>query len=302
MTAPGLQDTTADDARPGEKVDVRNLQDKFHDLLDQRNSYNDLAREARDARNLLNEQRRERAEQLDALKKTRDDANTHMQEHKLRRNAYQDQAKALIAQKRGQRGAIERSLPLQVRKMRNDIEVSIERQQTQVLSIEKERDLVDNLRKMRKELTRLEAELAKQKTIEVSMDDTDQAIDQLFAQADEEHAQVVHWNKTAREHHDKFVTTIKELRVVQSESNEKHQEFLAFRVKADEFHQKAMELREKVMAVRAERRDEFQRRRGEIRDVNDAAHRAVGDPRAIEKANEDALAALKKGGKISLGF
>lgn len=300
MTAPGPQDTTP--APDGEQVDVRNLQDKFHNLLDQRNEYNDLAREARDARNLLNDQRRERAEALDALKKARDEANGHMQEHKQRRNAYQDQAKALIAQKRGQRGALERSLPLQVRKLRNDIEVSIERQQTQVLSIEKERDLVEKLRKMRKDLSALEAELAKQKTIEVSIDDTDNAIDELFAKADEEHAQVVQWNTTARENHEKFVATIKELRVVQAESNEKHQEFIAFRKKADDFHHKAMELREKVMAVRAERRDEFQRRRGEMRDVNDAARRAVGDPRALEKANEDALEALKKGGKISLGF
>lgn len=281
--------------------EIRNLQDKFHNLLDQRNHYNDLAKEARDGRNLLNDQRREKAELLEELKGKRDAANDEMRKHKERRNAYQDQAKALIAQKKGKTGALERSLPLRVRKLRNDIENALERQETTVMAPHKERDLIDSVRHMQAELDRLEKELAKQKTIEVDLDDTDQAIDQLFAQADAEHEKVKKWNETARGHHEKFVATIKEIRVVQKEADTKHKEFVAIKEKADEYHNKAMELREKVMAVRGERRAEFQRRRDEINSVNRAARQNVNDPKAIEKANEDALEQLKKGGKISLG-
>src|SRR5688572_8895437 len=118
--------TTAD----GKPVDVRNLQDKFNGMLDQRNQFNDLARAARENRDQLNEQRRQKALEIEEHKKARDAANEEMRVHKELRNAYQDQAKALIAQKKGKAGAIERSLPLTVRKLRNDLQQLIEQQQT----------------------------------------------------------------------------------------------------------------------------------------------------------------------------
>ncbi len=300
MTADTTPSTPASD-KPAEKVDLRNLQDKFHNLLDQRNELNDKGREARDARNQLNDSRREKSEQLNELKAARDAANEKMREHKERRNAYQDQAKALIAQKKGQKGALEKSLPLQVRKLRNDIENMMERQETQALSIEKERDLVDNIRKMRHELEGLEEQLKQQSAIKANLDDSDVAIDQLFKEADLEHEKVQEYNKIAREHHDKFVANIKEIRIISKEADAKHQEFIAIRKKADEYHQKAMELREQIGAIRGERKAEYEKRKGEIRDVNRRAS-SVTDPKAIEKANESALDDLKKGGKISLGF
>ncbi len=286
---------------PTEKVDLRNLQDKFHGLLDQRNAMNDQGREARDARNLLNDQRREKSEELQKHKEARDEANKKMREHKERRNAYQDQAKALIAQKQGKKGAMERSLPLQVRKLKNEIENMMERQETQVMTVEKERDLVDNVRKMRHELEGLEEQLKQQQAVKVNLDDTDVAIDQLFKEADLEHERVQEFNTVARDHHDKFVAALKEIRMISKEADSKHQEFIAIRKKADEYHNKAMELREKIVEVRGERKAEYDRRKGEIREVNQRASR-VNDPKAIEKANQSALEDLKKGGKITLGF
>ena len=67
-------------------------------------------------------------------------------------------------------------------------------------------------------------------------------------------------------------------------------------------HNKAMELREKVMAIRNDRKAAFDAQRNEIREVNQTARRNVSDPRAIERAQESALDQLKKGGKIKLGF
>src|SRR5437868_4102257 len=81
--------------------DLRNLQDKFNALLEQRNTMNDLARKAADERNQLNEQRRGKAAGIEASKVARDAANEEMRKHKELRNAYQDQAKALIAEKKG---------------------------------------------------------------------------------------------------------------------------------------------------------------------------------------------------------
>lgn len=300
--AAGAAPIAADGGPAGAKPDLRNLQDKFNSLLDQRNSFNDLARKAADERNQLNEQRRARSSVIDEHKTKRDAANEEMRKHKELRNAYQDQAKALIAEKKGKSGAVSHSLPMQVRKLRNDLQAKIELQQTTTLTIAKERVLVEEISGLWKELKAKEAELKQQKTVQVDLSEVDQSIDALFAKADEEHEQVSKWMKEAQQHHEAFIAAVKETRVLVAEANKKHDEFVACKTKADEFHQKAMELREKVVQVRNERKAEYDARRKEVQEVNQVARKNVSDPRAIERAQESALDALKKGGKIQLGF
>lgn len=295
---------SAADGENGAKahVDLRNLQDKFNSLLEQRNSFNDLARKAADERNQLNEQRRSKAAGIEESKAKRDAANEEMRKHKELRNAYQDQAKALIAEKKGKAGAVNNSLPLQVRKLRNDLQAKIELQQTTSLTIAKERVLVEEISELWKQLKVKEAELKQQKSVAVNLSETDQSIDALFAKADEEHEQVTKWMKEAQAHHEAFIAAVKETRVLVNEANTKHAEFVACKTKADECHTKAMELREKVMQVRGERKAEYDARRKEVQEVNQVARRNVADPRAIERAQDSALDQLKKGGKIQLGF
>ena len=288
----------ADEAKP----DLRNLQDKFNSLLEQRNAFNDLARKAADERNLLNAQRREKAGGIDAHKVARDAANEEMRKHKELRNAYQDQAKALIAEKKGKAGAVNNSLPLQVRKLRNDLQAKIELQQTTSLTIAKERVLVEEISELWKQLKVKEAELKQQSTVKVDLSEADQSIDSLFAKADEQHELVTKFMKEAQEHHEKFIAAVKETRVLVSEANKKHDEFVACKTKADDMHNKAMELREKVVQIRGEKKAEYDARRKEVQEVNTVARRNVADPRGIERAQESALDQLKKGGKISLGF
>jgi uncharacterized coiled-coil DUF342 family protein len=283
-------------------VDIRNLQDKFNSLLEQRNSFNDMARKAADERNQLNEQRRSKAAGIEASKVARDAANEEMRKHKELRNAYQDQAKALIAEKKGKAGAVSSSLPLQVRKLRNDLQAMVEQQQTTTLTIAKERVLVEKIAETWKELKGKEAELLKQKSVQVDLSDADQSIDALFAKADEEHELVTKHMKEAQAHHEAFISAVKETRVLVNEANAKHAEFVACKVKADEYHTKGMELREKVMQVRGEKKAEFDARRKEVQEVNTVARRNVADPRAIERAQDSALEQLKKGGKIQLGY
>lgn len=292
------------DAAPLGEIDVRNLQAKFNALLDQRNEMHELAKAARTERDMLNEQRRVKSLDIEQHKLARDAANEVMRQHKEIRNAYQDQAKALIAAKKGKagEGAVERSLPLTVRKLRNDIQAMVEQQQITILSPSKEKVLVEKIRDLWLELKAKETELKKQKTVEVEMADTDGSIDALFAKADEEHGLVVAALKEASSHHDKFIAGVKEIRVLVQEANKKHAEFVACKEKADECHNKGMELREKVMSVRNERKAMFDAERKEIQQVNTTARRNVSDPNAIDRYKEKALDELKKGGKITLGF
>lgn len=304
--AKGPSPTTPKDAAapaaPAAPVDIRNMQDKFNNLLDQRNQFNELAKKAREERDMLNEQRRVKLGEIEIFKTERDAANEVARTHKELRNAYQDQAKAIIAQKKGKAGGVEKSLPLTVRKLRNDIQSMVEQQQTTILSASKEKVLVEKIRDLWLELKAKEQELQKQKAVEIDLVDTDGSIDALFAKADEEHALVSAAMKDAHAAHEKFVAGIKEVRTCVAEANKKHAEFVAYKIKADDSHNKGMELREKVMQIRGERKAEFDAERNEIREVNTQARRAVNDPRAIEKAQDSALEQLKKGGKIKLGF
>ena len=299
---PATETATTDAPATEEKVDIRNLQDKFHGLLDQRNELNDAARGAREGRDLLNNQRREKAKEIDDQKGARDRYNGEAREHKELRNSYQDQAKALIAERKGKAGDASRSLPLQVRKLKAELEQMAKRQETTVLSRDKERVLMETMAAKVRELRGLEAKLGEQKALNADLGDTDAAIDELFAKADEEHAKVVDLQKKADEHHQKFVAAVKEVRTIAAEADAKHKEFIAIKTKADECHNKAMELREKVMAVKGERQAEYQARRQEMGEFNNRARQNVNDPKALEKASENALEDLKKGGKISLGF
>jgi uncharacterized coiled-coil DUF342 family protein len=302
--APPVPDaaTTPTTEVPSGPVDVRNMQDKFNNLLTARNQFNDLARAAREERDLLNEGRRTKSLEMEEAKTARDAANEVMRTHKELRNAYQDQAKALIDAKKGKSGAMERSLPLQVRKMRNDLQALVEQQQTTQLTVAKERVLVEKIRDLWTELKVKEEELKKQKTVKADLAGADATIDELFAKADEEHAHVAAAMKEAAAHHEKFIAGIKEVRVLVAEANKKHAEFVAYKEKADESHNKAMEMREKVMAVREAKKAEYDAARKEIRDVNQSARRNVADPKAIDQYKEKALEELKKGGKITLGF
>ncbi|MHB1262743.1 MAG: hypothetical protein ACYC2H_13630, partial [Thermoplasmatota archaeon] len=74
---PAAPAADAGEAAPAKEqyVDIRNLQDKFNSLLEQRNNFNDLARKAADERNQLNEQRRSKAAGIEASKVARDAAN-----------------------------------------------------------------------------------------------------------------------------------------------------------------------------------------------------------------------------------
>jgi uncharacterized coiled-coil DUF342 family protein len=305
MTAPAAAPAAPDAAqaeKPMGEGDVRNLQDKFNNLLNTRNEHNDLAKAARTERDQLNEARRSKLAELDTHKAARDAANAVMRTHKELRNQYQDQAKALIEQKKGKTGGVERSLPLTVRKLRNDLQAMVEQQQTTSLSVQKERLLVEKIAETWKELKSKEAELGKQKAVIADMSETDGSIDALFAKADEEHAKVSAAMKEAQAHHESFIAGIKEVRVLVSEANAKHAAFVAHKTKADESHNKAMELREKVMAIRGERKAAFDAERREVREVNTQARRNVSDPKAMDRHNDSLLEQMKKGGKITLGY
>lgn len=287
-----------------ERKERENLEKKADLFVQKRNEYNDQAQLARGERDLLNSKKQELFQQMDAIKKERDAHNADLREHKEKRNAFQQQAKLLIAKQRGQKREKKDEGPnpiFRAKELQGEIRDMEYQQQTSVLTTKEENRLIDSIRKKRIELASLAKEAEKAKQINIDLRSTSDAIDQLFKMADAEHQEVVKYYKLAQEAHERFMKVFQEASQVIASANQKHQEFLDIRAKADEQHKQFLELRSKILELRGKDIMERQEARAIIREQRDQVRRAVADPQKLEEHAEDVLTQLKKGGKIKLG-
>jgi uncharacterized coiled-coil DUF342 family protein len=123
----------------------------------------------------------------------------------------------------------------------------------------------------------------------------------LFAKADEEHEHVVAAYKSSQAAHEKYVEIVKEVATLIAEANGKHKQFVETRQKADEWHQKAMELRDKIFEKKGEERAERHEARQIIKEQAKRAREAISNPEKRKEFEERSIDQLKKGGKIRIG-
>ena len=296
-TAASMDDATTETMQG----DLRNAEKDFRRLIEKRNELNDLAREARDERDALNEQKKNLVTQMRQLQSERDAKNASAREAKEQRNEAQRQAKALIENKRkmrkdttatGQGGVI--------RALENEIRAMERIQETTVLTIPKEKDLLDKLRLKSKELESAKLVYAEEAKLLADVKDIDQKIDELFRAADEAHKRVVELSNEGQALHDQIGPVLDQLKFLDSKSDEKHTAYVSLRKEADEYHTKGMALREQVEKLRDERRKLYGERKAEVQNVNKDAREQLFDEAKIEDKADDAMKALLAGGKISL--
>lgn len=284
------------------RAQMDNLQNKYDSFVQKRNELNDAARQLRQERDMLHDARKRFKDQMDAAKVKRDELNAKMREAKTRRNELQAQAKELIKSRQSKGGEVSKSLPLQARQLEKQIQEMELRQQTQPHTIEKERELLKQIKAKGQELAEIRTKLDVNREVKVDLNNLDQAIDDLFKQADEAHNEVQAFHKEASKFHDEFVQAVEESRVLTREANEKHKAYIEARERSNEQHAKAMELREQMITIRGERRAEYEAHKRELQDYNKGVQQAVADPKRLEEKAKDDLDALKKGGKISFGM
>ncbi len=174
------------------------------------------------------------------------------------------------------------------------------RQQTVPLSIPKERELLDELKKKVAEIERMKKVLAEQNKIAKEVHDMDRSIDALFRQADKEHDEVVRLSEAQHKAHEEASSLYKETTSLSAAANKKHTDFMKLREEADAAHQKASEMRDKIMEFRKEKRMEWIEEKNAIRDVNTAVRRALDDQSKKDKAADEALQMLLKKGKVEI--
>lgn len=290
-------------AKSAEQKERENLEKKADLFVQRRNELNDQANLLRSERNLLNDKKKELLAQMDAAKKERDGHNARLREHKEQRNAYQQQAKLLIAKQRGEKKKAQQAMSpvFRVKELEAEIRDQEYQQQTTVMTVKEENKLIDSIRKKRVELGTLRKDAVKAEALNIDLRNTSQAIDQLFALADAEHQEVLRYYKLAQEAHERFLQVFNETSQIIAASNAKHQELVQTRQRADDQHQQFLELRAKVLELKGKEALERQEARTIIREQHKRVREAVADPKKLEEAAETTLERLKKGGRISLG-
>ena len=292
-----MQDTSE------KKKEIEQLKDaekKYQAYIQRRNELNQMAKLVREERDMLNESRKKIKEQIDELKKERDELVLNMKEHKKLRNRYQEEAKKLINAKIKRKGEVFKNLPLRVEELKADCQMLEYRQETVPMSPADENELIERLREKRKEFKRTEKQLEKQEKVEIDISDKDNAIDELFKKADEEHNLVQKYYDESQKKHEKYIKIVNELSVGIAEANKKHEQYVEIRNDAQKIHEKAFEMRSKIIAIKGERRKRFQEAKKAISEQNIKARKAVSDKKKLEEIADKSVDALKKGQKIQL--
>jgi uncharacterized coiled-coil DUF342 family protein len=281
-------------------TEVESAELKLKALFDKRNEYNTQAIAFRDQRNLLNAEKGKKIDEMVELRNVRADNVRLMREHKRLRNEYQDKAKSLLDVKMKRRKDIHTDLPGELAAKKTNVRKMDLKQQTQVMTIAEENDLIDEIKVEMKEIHRLEKIKAQQDSVKGEVKKVSEDISELFQMADDEHKLVVEFANKANEAHEKITMMMEEVTHMIREANKQHAAYVACREKADEFHQKGQEMREKVMASKREKYDEQRAARQDIVSQNKSARAALLDSDKLDRAAEDALQTLLKKGKVEI--
>lgn len=283
-----------------EKNEVQSAEKKYQALIEERNKLNDEANEIKDERNILNTKKTEMIEQMNEFKDKRNKLMDQMREHKKLRDLYHKKAKELITERRKTRGKIVFSLPEKVLSLRQNMQELEFKQQTVPMSIKKEREIVDRIRKGRNEIKNLEGELKEQEKTEADITSISGSLDDLFKKADEEHKEVIRLYNESQNYHEKMKTFVNEIAHLINKANKKHKGYLEIREKANKIHVKAMEMRNTVLVYKREIWKKRKEAKQVITDQNIKVKKVLEDKGNLEKHAESVLEKLLKKEKVSL--
>jgi len=289
--------------KPKNKEEIKQIKDsekKFQSYIEKRNELNDEARLLREERDMIHKSKKEQKEEIDKLRKERDELVEKMREHKKIRNKLQKEAKKLIEAKRKKKGEVFRNLPMRVEELKADAQMLEYKQETVPLNPRDENKLIEKIREKKQEYKKLKKQMEKQKEIQIDISDKDNAIDELFKKADEEHELVDKYYNESQKKHERYIKLVKEMSVSIAEANKKHEKYIKIKKEADTAHQKAYEMKSKIMAIKGERRKRYKEAKRAIKDQNIKARRAVLDKKKLEEHADESVEALKKGKKIKL--
>ena len=198
------------------------LRQESHAIGDRHSQFNAEASKWAERRNELNRATEGLIERAKSFKKLRDESNKNVAQSKKKRDECNENIKQLyvkmedIQKKRDPNG--EHS----IRELRREIDHLEFRQQTEVLSPEKEKQLVDKISALRAEFKGRKEQLEKSEDMKKLLDQAQALRDQ----ASTYHNQVTRFAQLAQEYHDQMICSFKEADQTRAEADAAQKEFL----------------------------------------------------------------------------
>ena len=282
------------------KAEQENAEKRLQELYSKRNALNDEAKACREGRDQLNQEKKRLFDKINVLKVEREKAFEVLNLHKAKRDAYQNQGRELIKAKQAKSGDKTPNLFKDVSTLKTSIQEKEWTHQTTPMSVKKEKDLLDGLRKEKEDLREKQELLSKQTALTGILGNMEGDISEMFAHADAEHAQVQKYYADARAYKNEMDATFTKVKELGLMSDKSHQKFLKARERADETHHKAMELRDQVMGYRQEAWEERKKAKELIHHQNRQVKDALDNKDKLEEAADESLKALLQQGKIQL--
>jgi uncharacterized coiled-coil DUF342 family protein len=281
--------------------DLRKAEEKYRALLDKRDKLNAEALEIRKVRDMLNAQKSSLLHEALEIRKSIAEKAAVLHEHKEKRNEYNRKAKELIALKK----ELSKNSPgtdafREMERLTREFEQLELRQQTESMSIAEENKLIERMRTLLNERSRLMDISRKSQEIAGKLTDLDVQIDTLFTEARKEHEALVSLYSEIRGLEERMKQKLDEASIVTGEADRKHRDYLTKKEEADRAHREAMEMRSLILEIRKERKEAYLEGRRAIEEHNETARKLLLDDEASSRQVEKQLEELLKKGKISL--
>jgi len=198
----------------------------------ERNRLNAEASESAARRDELNARTRALIESAQQSKDKRDEFNKLVSESKERRDSLNEMANSLLAKADQIKRKFKVAGGLSLSELKREIDHLEFKQQTEVISTEKERELVDRIAHLWEEYRKKRAELENNAELKEALEKARQ----LREEGSEFHKQLTENADRAQQCHEKMLKCFKEADKIRAEADAAHKEFVRAQESADEQH------------------------------------------------------------------
>jgi phosphoserine phosphatase len=271
-----LSEATTSEAKP---EDVEFLRARFRELkiqaredLEELRRHRDKMREYKSIRDEHNKEVRALIESVKAEREERDRINAEIAEAKDRRTALHTQLKSVYDEIRELRSTIVGSPSTDQRRMMRRVEELEWRQQTEQLTVDEERSIVEEIAKIEAHLVKIGQEKEKQDRIS----ELRRLARKLKRQATEEHHKVIEFSEQSQIHHQEVVRIRPQLEEHKKAADKAHQNFVEWLKKVKSGETKLKEIRTQI--------DEFQ---GKIRKFASERHEISQQERKAQQKEQE---------------
>jgi len=221
------------------------LKDKSEEYKDKRNEFNLEASKCATKRNELNKRTKELIDEAQQLKKLRDENNEQVAQSKLKRDELNDQANKIYAEIDKIRKGLNLGDGPSLKELKKQIDGLEFRQQTEVMTPAKERELVDSITKMTDELKKKKSQLEGNTELKTFLEQAQALRDEALVH----HNKVKEFADAAQQYHDKMITIFKDADAIRAESDTAHKEFVKAQEAADEQHRLFIQTQKEIREI-----------------------------------------------------